>query len=711
VQQVYQSIGSHAERPVSNCRMAAFAVVSLAIVIFSIYANTFDSSWHFDDEPNILDNKPLHLTELSWQNIKGTFFAGSYSGRLYRPVACLSFALNYYFGRDNVFGYHLVNISIHVLACLFLFLFIYHTLNLPILRARYGPQSYFIALLASTLWAINPIQTQAITYIVQRMASMAGMFYIISIYFYLKGRTSEQNAVKAIFYLLCFIAGAFSFGSKENAAILPISIFLFDLFLIQGLTKENVKKNLLFLLLVVLIPLGLALILKGPSIFSAKILSGYEGRGFTLFERVLTEPRIILFYITLLLYPMPDRLCITHHIPISHNLIDPPTTIIAISIILIILGAAVLKSKKWPLISYCVIFFFLNHLLESSIFPLELIFEHRNYIPSMLFFVPISILLLKAIQFFSYKRSMQVILCAFIILVLIAQGHSTFMRNFIWKTEESLWLDAVDKSPDLPRAHHNLGKYYGDTGQLEKAIAEYKEAVKLKRGSHAQTHHLTHFNLALIYVSNNEEDKAIDHLHKAIAIFPRYAEAYNNLSIIVAKRGKYDEAYNLLITSLTYNRNSSQAHNNLGYILLKKNRIEEAILEFKKALDLKDSDPTALHNLGIAYKYRGELEKSERCFKSVLAKNARALLTRLHLAETLYLRGKEEVAKRIVSNTLDLLPPEVVYSKLKVFFQKDAFEIVPDRSIILPLLKNAYLERSVSLKKMGNDLWKIKDDT
>lgn len=696
------------ELHLSSCRKNVFAIVTIFIIILAIYSNTFHASWHFDDEPNILDNEPLHLNKLNWQNIEKTFFASIINDdKMRRPIACLSFALNYYFGKDNIFGYHFVNLSIHFLASIFLFLFIYHSLNLPLLKAKYGPNSYFIALLATILWTINPIQTQAITYIVQRMASMAGMFYIMSMYFYLKGRTSTNRLSILSHYFFCFIAAILAFGSKENAAMLPISIFLFDLFIIQELTKKNIKKNSLILLISMLIPLSLALILKGPSMFTTKYLfSCYEQRGFTLVERLLTEPRIIIYYITLLLYPMPDRLCIMHDISVSHSLINPPTTIIAFFTILIILILAIMKSKKWPFVSYCIIFFFLNHIIESTIFALELIFEHRNYIPSMLFFVPIAILIARGIQFFSYKKSMQIVISIFVILVLIGQGHSSFMRNFIWKTEEGLWLDAIDKYPNMSRSHHNLGRYYADIDENEKAMIEYKTALNLKRGSHGETHHITHYNIALIYVRTEEEDKAIDHLRKAIAIDPRSADAYNNLAMLLAKRGRYDDASNLLIKSLTYNSNSSQAHNNLGFILLKTNLIEEAIIEFKKALDLKNEYPAALHNLGLAYKYKGELDKAARYFKLALKTDVRVLLTRLHLAETYCLMKKEELARRIVYSTLDLLPPEVVASKINAFCKKDPLQQFPERSIILPLLKDAYLERSTAFESMGRDLCK-----
>ena len=458
------------------CRKNLFAAITLFIIVLSIYANTFRASFHFDDETNILHDKHLHWNELSWEKAKGILlFASDGNKKIYRPAARFTFAINYYFGGEDVLGYHFVNIFIHFLTSIFLFLFIYHSLNLPLTKEKYGLNSYSISLLATILWGINPVQTQAVTYIVQRMASMSGLFYIMSLYFYLKGRTCKNKRIKITHYLFCFFTALFAFASKENAAMLPISIFFFDLLLIQGLTRENIKKNSYILLALILIPLALALLLSGPSVLSPKhLLSDYEIREYTFIQRLLTEPRVILFYITLLFYPMPDRLNILHDSSISQSLMNPPTTILAILCIFFVLGIAVLKSRRWPLISYCVFFFFLNHLIESTIFGLELIFEHRNYIPSMLLFVPVAILIVRLIKFFSYKRPMQVIFAGFITLILVGQGHSTFMRNFVWKTSESLWLDTIEKSPNLPRPHHNLARYYGSMGEREKEITEYE---------------------------------------------------------------------------------------------------------------------------------------------------------------------------------------------------------------------------------------------
>ena len=692
------------ETHLTPCRKNVFALVAIFVIVLAIYSNTFHASWQFDDEINILKNEPLNLNELSCQNLKKTFFASLDGTKtIYRPIACLSFALNYFFGKDNVFGYHVVNLIIHVLAAFFLFFFLYETLNLPLLKARYGPNSYSIALLATVLWAINPVQIQAVTYIVQRMASMAGMFYIISMYFYLRGRTSEHRALQSLYFSLCFFAAVLAFGSKENAAMLPISIFLFDLVLIQGLTKENIKRNSIVLLVLILIPLILALVLNGPSIFSIKhLLSGYEKRAFTLMERLLTEPRIILLYISLLLYPMPDRLCINHDIAISHNLIDPPTTIVSILIILGILCLSILKSRKWPFISYCIIFFFINHLIESSVIPLELVFEHRNYIPSMLFFAAVAILLLRALQLFSNKRSMQTIISIFIILVLVGQGHSTFVRNVIWKTEESLWMDAVDKNPKLPRPYHNLAKYYGDMGNREKEMTLYHKALTLTRGPNCPSHHMTHYNLALEYISLDQKEKALEHLRKAIELAPWFSSAYNNLGVLMMKQGKYDEAFDNFIGALSQDENSAIAHNNLAFILLKRGRLDEALSESRKALALKKDFTRAFYNLGIIYKQKNRFSKAKHYLGLALKKRKKDIMTRLHMIEVLYRMQDKELLTEFMAETLLIIPPEKLRALIKEIEANNIpCDVAPDLQIILPLLGRAYLERSDILREYG----------
>jgi protein O-mannosyl-transferase len=623
------------ETSLTPCRRNIFAFVSLFLLILITYSNTFDASWHFDDENNILNNKPLHLTELNLPNIQKTFFANwNGSGKLYRPVACLSFALNYYFGGTEVIGYHLINLMIHFLSSIFLFLFVYHTLRLPNLEARYGPNAYFIALLSAVLWAINPVQTQAVTYVVQRMTSMAALFSIMAMYFYLKGRTATPKLSRGTHYSLCIGCGLLALGSKENAVMLPVVILIYDLFLLQGVTKENLKRYSFFLLIAVITCVTLALLIAGPSIFDPEsLISGYQNRGFTLWERLLTEPRVILFYISLLLYPMPDRLCLEHGITLSTNLTSPIFTIMSIVAVLLILCTVAALSRKSPFISFCIIFFFLNHLIEASLLPLELIFEHRNYLPSMLFFVPLSILLSNGIQYFSKKRRLQGILIIFTILVLMGWGHSTYARNMIWKNDGILSFDCMEKYPDLARPHHNLARFYAQKKRYYDAIDEYRTSLSKENINNLVGKNWTYYNLGSIYQELGKDEKAMHYYEQAQKYQPFFAPTHIRKGQLFVKKGHYEKAEAEFQKALQAQKQSPAALKNLGHLYLRTNQNEKAMAYLQQALGTSPQDPNIMGRLGLAYRLMNRSGKASFLFKASLEINPNNPFILLEIAQ------------------------------------------------------------------------------
>jgi protein O-mannosyl-transferase len=360
-----------------------FAGISLFIFLLIIYSNSFYGDWHFDDFFNIVSNPHIQFNDFSWNNIKNCMY-GLAQERPSRPLSYLSFAVNYFFEGTNVFGYHVVNFSIHYLAAIFLFLFLYNTLQLPLLKDKYNNTAYPVALLSALFWAINPVWVTSVTYIVQRMASLAGLFYIMSMYFYLKGRTTDKFNSSVFFFILCILTGLASVLSKENAAMLPVSIFLYDLLLVRGAGKDSIKKYLKIFFL----PAAIIIIAAFIYVDLSAIFDDYKMRDFTPVQRMLTEPRVILFYLSLLFFPVNSRLTLLYDIDVSRSLLHPWTTMPAILLILAALGFAVYLAKKRPLFSFCIIFYFLNHLIEGSFLNLELIFEHRNYIPAMFLFLP-----------------------------------------------------------------------------------------------------------------------------------------------------------------------------------------------------------------------------------------------------------------------------------------------------------------------------------
>jgi hypothetical protein len=371
------------------------AVVLIAGVALLAYSNTFSVPFNFDDVPNITQNPNIQIKPLSWDSLE-RLVKNTYKGSI-RVFSYFTLALNYYFGGFNVFGYHLVNLIIHIASGFFLYWFLLLTFNLPPLKERYGLISYKVALFTSLIFIAHPIQTQSVTYIVQRMATMAGMFYLLSLVLYTKGRLSSGCGRFLYFggMVLTYLLGVFS---KENVAILPLFIALYEFYFFQNLDLGPRGKKVVFWLVGGLFFLGaIGLILWGQRYYN-DIVEGYKMREFTLGERVLTQFRVVLYYVTLLIYPHPSRLNLDYDFSISKTILDPPTTLISILFVGALIGYGIWAAKKRPIVSFCILWYFGNLVIESSIFPLEIAFEHRLYLPSVGPFILFSLFVVRGIQ-------------------------------------------------------------------------------------------------------------------------------------------------------------------------------------------------------------------------------------------------------------------------------------------------------------------------
>jgi hypothetical protein len=371
------------------------AVALIAGVALTAYSNTFSVPFQFDDRPNIVSNPNIQIKVLTWDRLE-RLIKNTHKESI-RVFSYFTLALNYYFGEFNVFGYHLVNFIIHVASGILLYGFLILTFRLPSLKEKYGPISYKVALFAGLIFISHPIQTQSVTYIVQRMASMAGMFYLLSMVLYIKGRLSSSRA--RFFYFggmaLSYLLGVFS---KENVAILPLFIALYEFYFFQNLDLSPKGKKVVSVLLgALLILAAFGFIIWGQRYVNV-IIEGYQYRTFTMWERVLTQFRVVLYYLTLLIYPLPSRLNLDYDFPISKTLLDPPTTLISILVITGLLGYSLWTAKKRPILSFCILWYFGNLVIESSIFPLEMVYEHRLYLPAVGPFILFSLLMVRGID-------------------------------------------------------------------------------------------------------------------------------------------------------------------------------------------------------------------------------------------------------------------------------------------------------------------------
>ena len=519
--------------------------------IFLIYANSFNASWHLDDYENIVQNSKIHIQDLSFKSLKQTFFASSDRGifaetSLYRPLPMLSFALNWYFGKNNVWGYHLVNIIIHCLTALLLYFCLYSLfLESPHGKTNFNPCA--IALLSALLWAIHPIQVQSVTYIVQRMTSLAGLFYLVSLLGYIRFRLSSQRSYKIQWLLCSFLAFMAAVMSKENAITLPLNILLLEFVFFKGLGKRSVQKQFYLVSLILLVVGGVltTYVLMGNNFLG--LLDNYDVRSFSPGQRLLTQPRVIAMYIGKIFFPLPYQYSIDHDLFHSTSILSPWTTLPSIIVSFALIGLGVACLVRLPWLGFGILFFFIAHGVESSMLSLELVFEHRNYVPSMFLFPPIALGLVGALEKYRNRSHMVYIaLACFISTIVISLGLGTRARNFDWHSEISLWEDALKKAPKSARSHQNyaLALYRHskkpDIDYIVKMNLEATELLDHKNSQYAET--VSFNNLSGLYRDQGDYHKALFYAEKAAEINPASNLLQYKLARCFVDTGKLEPA-------------------------------------------------------------------------------------------------------------------------------------------------------------------------
>ncbi|WP_045213539.1 tetratricopeptide repeat protein [Desulfonatronovibrio magnus] len=658
-------------------------IFAVCVFIIVIYWNSIDGSFVFDDTQNIISNPNIHIQTLDWQSIKGTF-ESIRNTSFDRPFAYLTFGLNYYFHEFDVFGYHLVNLIVHCLSALFLYLFIFHTLRLPILKGRYEEHAATIALLATVLWATSPIQVTAVTYIVQRMASMAGMFFIMAMFFYLKGRTAQGIWRKVSYFIICFIAGFLSLATKENAALLPVVLFVFDLLLIQGATRENIRKNILWGGAALLCLVVVAFIVTNP----LNILSGYNNREFTLTERLLTQPRILIFYVSLMLYPVMDRFTLIHEVQLSTSLFTPWTTLPAILFWVGVVGFALYIVRKRPLISFCILFFLINHLIESSFIPLELIFEHRNYIPSMTLFLLVAIGIFQLLEYLKTNKKflaygfVALLLCFFI----FDQGHTVVKRNELFHHPLYIWEDNAQKAPGLSRTYTNLGLEYWALGQYEKAKQSYLRAIEADRYHRHSLRAAPLINLGSYYLYIAEDPvTAIEYFEQAREIRPKYWPIWYRQSLALIHLDELEYAAMVLEQATQQIQTNADFHVLYSFVHLHSGDEERAVLHARQAMLLNPENSQALKVMGEAHRRLGNHDQAINVWQDFLRRNPNDLEAHLSLVDLGSRTGRNEVlipsAVRLLSlkgeQTWEELFSTLPKYKSELVFTDDPMNLLP----------------------------------
>lgn len=607
--------------PTLLIRHYLFTALILFGFIIPIYSNTFHASWHLDDYANIVHNPRIHMTRLNMTSLQNATHAridgGAYKGdRMYRPIPGFTFALNWYWGKDDVTGYHAVNILLHFLTAWFLFLLAYRLLCLPRLNGRFADNAYTIALVAAVLWAIHPIQTQAVTYIVQRMAVMAALFYSIGLYVYVNGRFKPK--VQRWFYFtgtgVCYVL---ALGCKENAVLFPAAILLLEICFVQEpqalLKKKKVLGGVIALLFGMVIA---AYVLTDGHLLS--FVTGYKSRGFTLQERLFTQPRVLLFYLSQLILPLSERFSIDHDILLSTSLLTPWTTLPSIIVVGVTPVICILQINKRPLISFGILFFFLNHLVESTVYPLEIIFEHRNYLPSLFLFLTFSAYFKEMIDTYRHKaqkRLMYALMVVSTCFLCMWLGGNTYIRNADWQSEKTLWRDAIVKAPGLARPVHNLAMmHFERRGDYQTALQLYRVALGLKDVNQTNWQAVVLNNIAGIYSAQQNVENAITFYRLSLEKNPQFNIARYNLSSLLIRQRQLDIASLQADMLLAAQPNNAEYLNLKGYIAMEEGHFAGALNWFRRGLKRVPTHRNILLNIGKSLTMMGSYPQARMVY-------------------------------------------------------------------------------------------------
>jgi Flp pilus assembly protein TadD len=593
-------------------------VLFSGVLVILIYSHTLSTPFIFDDKNNIESNPHIRLSQIT---LKGLAKAAFDSPSHQRPVSNISFALNYYLHGYNVVGFRFVNILIHIISGIILYFFIQTTFRTPALRSRDGNHRW-IPFFAAIIWMVHPVQTQSVSYVVQRMNSLSAMFYILSILLYAYFRLTQHKRKKGWLLAGCILAFMLAIGSKQNAVTLPFFVFLYEWYFFQNLSLKWLKHHILGLAVVVVLLVIFALIYLGVDPVD-RILASYNYRSFTPIQRVWTEFRVVIFYLSLLLWPHPSRLNLDHDFSLSSTLIDPITTLFAVLTIAALMVLAVITARNYRLVSFCIVWFFGNLVLESSILGLEIIFEHRLYLPSMMFSL---ILVLLVYRWLKPVWLKSVLLCAAVLLGTVW----SYQRNEVWIDRITIWQDSVDKSPQKARPHNNLGVALADEGRHDEAIEHYLKALQIN-----PTYPHAYSNLGLSLVKKGKVEDGIRHFLTALEINPKDYEAKSNLGVALVMQERYEEAKRHLYEALKINPHFAKAHNNLGVALQRQNRMQEAVKHFSIALQLDPNYAEAYNNLGVTLAKQGRFDEAINYFSTALKINPGYVKARHNLERSL----------------------------------------------------------------------------
>ncbi|MEJ1365655.1 MAG: tetratricopeptide repeat protein [Candidatus Sedimenticola sp. (ex Thyasira tokunagai)] len=618
-------------RPVIFFIWLFVAILSIILLAIWIYYPGLSGPYILDDQANLIFKKSN--TAISINDLIAATLSNR-SGPLGRPISTLSFALNQCSHADGSFCYKIVNVAIHLVIGFLLFILGNQLLkNSPILQRKENTR--LIAALPAIIWLLHPLHVSTVLYVVQRMTQLSTLFMVLGMIVYVSGRQrmlgNLRYGLRYIFISILLFTPLAAF-SKENGLLLPAYIILIEcVFFRLEADSESSRKKLIWVLgLFCVLPITIALVYQLGNLEHIRL--SYASRIFTFEERIFTQPVVLLFYLRQIFIPELQSMGVFQD---DFPIIQEPNLqfYLAVTLLISFITISVTLYKKQPLILLGVFWFIISHSLESSIFPLEMVFEHRNYLAIWGVFLPVAWYLH---QLMHKHRLMMLTTLILSIIYVFLFATMTVLRVEKFKDTITFYSNSLENHPDSPRALLSMGVVHYELGNTDKGRELIRRAATLAphelgfRFSEIATY-CGHFETPAPLLN----DLSIDLKNAPFLTPTTNAMAHNLLNKILIKKcpGVTPEQFYLLtsaaLSNIEFNRvvtsnfNIYYAH---AQVLLHLGRYKEATFFLKKiyqegaGLSLQHR-VDALELLAHTYIFSGDIASAKKTKDLILSLN------------------------------------------------------------------------------------------
>jgi tetratricopeptide (TPR) repeat protein len=662
----YKTIG--AAENIAEEMKPGFKILILALFAIVIYCNTLSVPFVLDDRRAIIDNPVIRDFDF--------FIDPAVSGDAAverraidfpktRYIGYLSFAVNYYLHGLDVAGYHIINILIHIANGLLVYWLVLLMTKTAFFRDNASPRfnRQAIAFFSAMLFLCHPVQTQAVTYIVQRFASLATMFYLLSVALYVKARLASDSPFHHYIYAGSILAAVASMFTKEISFTLPLVIVMCEFFFFRGRSIKTFLYVIPFLILLLIIPLTVTEFHGSVNAQGAieNAVNVVNRRGISGADYLLTQFCVIITYIRLLFFPAGQNL--DYDYPVYDSFLSYPVIVSFTGLCFIAVFSAYCFvrsirhssiSDYLRLISFGIFWFFITLSVESSVIPIsDVIFEHRLYLPSIGFFLALvaSILAIghKATPYFRLSGGVAVSIIVVFILVL---STAAYQRNSVWQSAVSIWEDTASKSPAKIRPHFQLGIAYLDAQRYHDAIRELNMVSQMI--SRTEDFLALHYNLGVALFKTGLYNEASDSFKKALILTPLDFNSHLNLAVTYVKLGQPSCAEREFKAALRIKPEDRLARTNMAIFYEELGDQTSAAAEYRRLMKSEPQIPERINNQGVALFRKGDLHAASKKYKLALELNPNLAQAHYNLALTYKKTNRTDLAIKEFESALAL---------------------------------------------------------